>query len=52
MDIPEDQIRSGDTFHVLKLDGLDPMISWGLGSATGHMTVAIRRFGELFVCES
>ena len=29
-------IRSGDTFNILRLDGLDPMIGWAMGSATGN----------------
>ena len=28
-------IKSGDTFNILRLDGLDPMIAWAMGSATG-----------------
>ena len=28
-------IHSGDTFDILRLDGLDPMIAWAMGAATG-----------------
>ena len=28
-------ISSGDTFDILRLDGLDPMIAWAMGAATG-----------------
>ena len=28
-------VKSGDTFDILRLDGLDPMIAWAMGSATG-----------------
>jgi len=28
------------------------MIAWAMGSATGHTTVAMRREGVLYVCES
>lgn len=45
-------IRSGDTFHIRRLDGLDPMICWATGTPTAHMTVAIERNGKLQVCES
>jgi len=34
-------ISSGDYFAVLRLDGLDPMIAFGTGGATGHSTVAV-----------
>ena len=30
-------IKSGDTFDILRLDGLDPMIGWAMGSATGDL---------------
>ena len=33
--IDESLIKSGDTFHILRTDGVDPMISWAMGSATG-----------------
>jgi hypothetical protein len=35
-----------------RLDGLDPMIAWAMGAATGHTAVALWRNEELFVCES
>jgi len=50
--IPEDQIQSGDFFGVLRMDGLDPMLAWGMGSHTGHTTIALRMDGALHVCES
>lgn len=35
------------------MDGLDPMLSWGMGSSTGHTAIAIRdESGRLFVHES
>ena len=37
VDIPEELIKDGDTFHIMRLDGLDPMISWAKGSATGKI---------------
>ena len=35
--LPIDQnlIMNGDTFDIMRLDGLDPMIAWAMGSATG-----------------
>jgi len=50
--VDESLIKSGDSFHILRLDGVDPMISWAMGSKVGHMTIAIRRNGKLQVCES
>ena len=35
-----------------RLDGLDPMIAWAMGAATGHTAMALWKDGELFVCES
>ena len=29
-------IRSGDTFQILRLDGIDPIITWGMGSVNGN----------------
>ncbi len=34
-------IRSGDTFHIRRLDGIDPMIAWAMGSATGTFNFII-----------
>jgi len=45
-------IHSGDFFGITRLDGLDPMIIWGYGGATGHTATALWIDGELFVCES
>ena len=52
LDIPPEMIRNGDTFDIMRLDGLDPMISWAMGSSTGHTAVALWRGLHLFVCES
>lgn len=53
VEIPEDTIQSGDFFGVIRLDGLDPMLGWAMGSTTGHTTVAIRDDdGQLYIHES
>ena len=36
LDIPREMIKNGDTFNIMRLDGLDPMIAWAMGAATGH----------------
>ena len=36
----------------VRLDGLDPMIAWAMGAATGHTAVALWQGQELFICES
>ena len=41
MDIPEEEIKNGDTFDIMRLDGLDPMIAWAMGAATGHTGRAV-----------
>ena len=45
----------GDFFGISRLDGLDPMLAWGMGSTTGHTAIAMRFEGDdesLYVCES
>lgn len=49
---PAELIHSGDFLGVIRLDGLDPMLAWGMGSTTGHTTVALWIDGELYICES
>jgi len=37
---------------VIRLDGLDPMLAWAMGSHTGHTAITLWIDGELYVCES
>jgi hypothetical protein len=46
------QIQSGDFVGVTRMDGLDPMIIWGMGGTTGHTTVALWFPDGLYICES
>ena len=32
---------NGDTINIMRLDGLDPMIAWAMGAATGHTAIAL-----------
>lgn len=48
----ESEIGSGDFFGILRLDGLDPMLTWGMGSSTGHTAVAAWEDGVLYIAES
>ena len=50
--IDKNSIKSGDTLQVVKLDGLDQLVSWGTGGRTGHVTIAVWKDDELYVCES
>lgn len=50
--IDESLIHSGDFIGVIRLDGLDPMLAWAMGAATGHTTIAMRVGGELYIMES
>mmetsp|Transcript_14523 Transcript_14523/g.37048 ORF Transcript_14523/g.37048 Transcript_14523/m.37048 type:complete len:550 (-) Transcript_14523:54-1703(-) len=52
LDIDEDEVQSGDFLGIIRLDGLDPLLAWGMGSRTGHTAVAMRINGTLYVCES
>eukprot|EP00929_Paragymnodinium_shiwhaense_P028623 TRINITY_DN16561_c0_g1_i1.p1 TRINITY_DN16561_c0_g1~~TRINITY_DN16561_c0_g1_i1.p1 ORF type:complete len:691 (-),score=165.32 TRINITY_DN16561_c0_g1_i1:431-2404(-) len=48
----ESEINSGDFLGILRLDGLDPMLAWGMGSRTGHTAVAVWEDKQLYVAES
>jgi len=39
--INESEVGNGDLFGVIRMDGLDPMLAWGMGATTGHMTAAM-----------
>jgi hypothetical protein len=52
VDIPADIVQDGDFFGLIRLDGLDPMLSWAMGSSTGHTAMALRFNGTLHVVES
>jgi len=45
-------IHDGDFFGVVRLDGVDTMLAWAMGSTTGHTSTALRINGTLHVCES
>jgi len=49
---PAELVHSGDLLAIIRLDGLDPMLAWGMGSSTGHVTTPLWIDGELFVTES
>lgn len=48
----ETEVRNGDMFGILRMDGLDPMLAWGMGATTGHVVTALWIEGELMVVES
>lgn len=52
--IDQSLIHAGDFFGVIRLDGLDPMLAWAMGSTTGHTVIALRdpATNELYICES
>lgn len=45
-------VHSGDGLYIVRLDGLDPMLAFAMGSTTGHVTTALWMGGELYVVES
>ena len=49
--IDTELIQSGDALVVTRLDGLDQMIGWGVGSHIGHTAIAMREQGELYIVE-
>jgi len=53
VNIDPSTVQSGDFFGVIRLDGLDPMLAWAMGSTTGHTTVALwDDDGQLYIHES
>jgi len=52
VDIPKTEVKSGDFLGIIRLDGLDPMLAWGMGSHTGHTAICLWVDGELNVVES
>jgi len=50
--LDESEIQSGDFFGVIRLDGLDPILAWAMGSHTGHTVVALREDDQLYIAES
>ena len=52
--VDPDLIQTGDFIGVIRLDGLDPMLGWAMGSTTGHTTIAVRdtTTNELYITES
>jgi hypothetical protein len=45
-------VHSGDGIYIIRLDGLDPVLAFAMGSTTGHVTTALWIDGELYVVES
>eukprot|EP01123_Difflugia_compressa_P003829 TRINITY_DN15136_c0_g1_i1.p1 TRINITY_DN15136_c0_g1~~TRINITY_DN15136_c0_g1_i1.p1 ORF type:complete len:532 (-),score=102.84 TRINITY_DN15136_c0_g1_i1:26-1621(-) len=52
VNISKSEFKSGDFLGVIRLDGLDPMLAWGMGSHTGHTCITMWIDNELYVCES
>lgn len=52
VDILETEIHSGDFLGIIRLDGLDPMLAWAMGSHTGHTAITMWMDNQLYVCES
>jgi len=52
VDISKSEIQSGDFLGIIRMDGLDPMLAWGMGSHTGHTTITWWIDNELYVLES
>lgn len=52
IEIDPDTVQDGDFMGLMRLDGLDPMLQWAMGSSTGHTAMALRFNGKLHVVES
>ena len=47
--IDKNLIQNGDTFDIMRLDGLDPMIAFAMGAATGHTAIALWKENEVHI---
>ena len=45
--IDKNLVQNGDTFDIMRLDGLDPMIAFAMGAATGHTAIALWKEKEV-----
>ena len=45
--IDKNLVQNGDTFDIMRLDGLDPMIAFAMGAATGHTAIALWKENEV-----
>lgn len=52
VELNEKEVYSGDFLGIIRLDGLDPMLAWAMGSTTGHTTIAMWEDNQLYVMES
>eukprot|EP00927_Polykrikos_kofoidii_P050599 TRINITY_DN44490_c0_g1_i1.p1 TRINITY_DN44490_c0_g1~~TRINITY_DN44490_c0_g1_i1.p1 ORF type:complete len:666 (-),score=95.04 TRINITY_DN44490_c0_g1_i1:195-2192(-) len=50
--VNETDISSGDFLGIIRLDGLDPILAFGMGSHTGHTAIAMWEDGQLYIAES
>lgn len=48
---PASEVHSGDTFYVMRFDGLNPMLAWAMGSTTGHVTTGKPKFCRLLLSD-
>ena len=46
---PASEVHSGDSFYVMRFDGLNPMLAWAMGSTTGHTTTGMLESYLFFV---
>ena len=47
--IDKNLVQNGDTFDIMRLDGLDPMIAFAMGAATGHTAIALWKEKEVLI---
>ena len=47
MPVDKNLFMNGDTVDIMRLDGLDPMIAWAMGAATGHTAIALWKEDEV-----
>jgi len=52
VNISKSDVKSGDFLGIIRLDGLDPMLAWAMGSHTGHTCITIWINETLYVAES
>ena len=49
LEVSAEMIRNGDTFNIIRLDGLDPMIALAMCAAKGHTAIAMWKDEQLHI---
>ncbi|CDW76296.1 UNKNOWN [Stylonychia lemnae] len=51
IEVKEEDVKPGDVFGIMRLDGLDPIIMYGAGGTIGHCAIAVSFNDEIYMIE-